>query len=153
MPAGCEFICNNESCEHVRKGFSITAPWPLGRIELLINAPNIKNKKLFRDNLINLKNDGRKHACIIYPNEANVKTEGFRVSYWSPEAKCVWQYDVLVINREDLEEAIRNDSNIPDSCPKTGCKLLSFNEITEEGIPCPHCGEKMLQSRWFTNEI
>ena len=153
MPSGCEFICRNETCEHTNKGFTMSAPWPLGRIELIINAPNVKNNDDFRQNLIQLKNDGRKYACITFPNESNILFEGYRVNFWSPEAKCLWQYDVMVEEVNDIPLAIDEDDDIPNKCPSTNGKMLTFTETVKEGINCPHCGEKMEQSRWFTNEI
>ena len=153
MPSGCEFICKNEECEHVNKGFAITAPWPVGQIELLINAPNVIKKKNFRDGLIKLKNEGRKFACITYPNEAEIETEGYRVTFWSEAAKCVWQYDVFTKDESSVSDAIDNDPEIPNVCPKSGGELLNFTEVVKAGIPCPHCNEKMQQSRWYSNEI
>ena len=152
MPSGCEFICKNAECHHVDKGFVITAPWPLGRIELIINLPRVKKKEEFRNGLILLKNQGRTHACITFPNDNDIPYEGYRVSYWSPEDKRVWQYDVMVKDLGDVSEAIKNDPDIPKKCPNTGGKLLSFVEAVKEGVNCPSCGVKMIQSRWFTNE-
>lgn len=45
MPDGCEFVCKNESCEYYNTGFNITGPWAMGKIELIINAPNVKKDK------------------------------------------------------------------------------------------------------------
>ena len=50
-----------------------------------------------------------------------------------------------------LEEALP-EANLPSTCPKTNSRLMSFNEVSKEGIDCPHCGQKLIQNRWFTNE-
>ena len=47
MPCGCEFICKNEECEYLNKGFVITAPWPMGDIDNMIY---ILSKKPFNKN-------------------------------------------------------------------------------------------------------
>jgi len=153
MPSGCEFICENEDCIHVNKGFSFTEAWPLGKIELLINAPIIKRKSEFRDGLIKLKDEGRKYACITYPNEAGIDTEGYRVNYWSPDANQIWQYDIMEKNKSNVASKIEESLDIPYKCPKTNGRLMDFKEVIAEGIYCPHCGDEMKQDRWFTNEI
>lgn len=155
MPAGCDFICQNEKCPQHKNGFAITGPWPMGQIELVISSlsksvalkPN--NKELL-DRIIEQKNNGRKYARIIYPNIDYIKKIAHLVQLWSPEAKCVWEYDV-VINSNSLADDIAN-ANLPTKCPKTSGPLLNFTEIARDGINCPFCGEKLMQSRWFTNE-
>ena len=151
MPAGCDFICKNKSCEYFDHGFTMTEPWPMGRIELILNAPNVKKDKQFRQGLINLKNQGRKYACITYPNVSRIETLAHRVHLWSEDANCIWQFDVETEQTEDDNLTI-DQTDIPDSCPKTGGKLLNFHTVTKEGINCPHCGFPMQQDRWFTNE-
>jgi hypothetical protein len=155
MPAGCDFICNNNQCSQYKNGFVITAPWPMGKIELIISSlsKSLIVKPLNQsvlDKMIEYKNSGRKYACIIYPNKDNIETAAYRVQLWSPKAKCIWDFDIES-NGESLQESIHK-SNIPNVCPKTGEPLLNFTEVTKEGINCPFCGEKLQQSRWFTNE-
>ena len=151
MPAGCEFICKNKSCEYFNHGFTITEPWPMGRIELVLNAPNVKKDPDFRQGLIDLKNQGRKFACITYPNIAGIDTLAYRVHMWSEDAKCIWQFDVETIETEDVEDTI-DQSDIPALCPKTGGELLNFHDITQKIMFCPHCNLPMQQDRWFANE-
>lgn len=155
MPAGCDFICNNTNCEQYRNGFVITAPWPMGQIELVISSISkslvIKpNNKDILDKIIEQKNNGRKYACIIYPNNDCIEKVAYRVQLWSTLAKCIWEDDVEA-KGQDLTESI-SIANLPSTCPKTGGTLYSFNEVTKDGIYCPFCGEKLQQSRWFTNE-
>lgn len=150
MPAGCEFICKNSSCQEFNKGFVITGPWPIARIEMIITSNSCKQKDKFRDELIELKNQGRKYACIIYPNYGEITAIGWRINMWSTEAKCIWNYDILFSEEKGLEQLI--EEQVPKTCPKTGKTLLSFNEIVSEGIMCPSCNIKLMQNRWFTNE-
>lgn len=151
MPAGCEFICQNKMCEHYNKGFNMTSNWPMGRIELIINAPNVKKSPSFRDGLIKLKNEGRKYACITYPNVSQIKTEAYRVQLWSNDAHCLWQYDIESDEETNLSDLI-NQEKLPKVCPKTGGEMWTFDQTTKNGIICPHCGVTMRQDRWFTNE-
>ena len=151
MPAGCEFICKNKSCKCFDQGFTMTEPWPMGRIELVLNAPNVKRDSDFRQGLIKLKNQGHKFACITYPNVARIDTDAYRVHLWSPEANCIWQFDIETVDTEDDENTI-DQSDIPEKCPKTGGELLDFQQVTKDTISCPHCGIPLQQDRWFTNE-
>jgi len=151
MPAGCEFICKNVECSQNGNGFTFDANWPMGKIELLIGALASKNKrKADIDQLIAMKNDGHKYACINFPNTDAIETVAYRVNRWSPEAKCIWKF-VVETEGKDISEAFI-ESKIPKTCPKTNCQLMSFNDVVKNGIRCPFCGEKLMQSRWFTNE-
>jgi len=151
MPAGCEFICKNPNCKHVNSGFVLTAPWPMGKIQLAILSAQVREHPKFKKELIKLKNEGRKLVCITYPNIDKIPTEAYRIQLWSNDAKCIWEYQVDEKIKIDYDNLVDN-SEIPKTCPKTGCKLLNFFDVVNSGINCPHCNEKLLQSRWFTNE-
>jgi len=157
MPAGCDFICKNDECEQHGNGFAITGPWPMGEIELVISSLSkslvIKpENQAILDKIVEQKNNGRECACIIYPNNDRIKKVAHRVQLWSPDAKCIWDYDIpLDEDNKDVTEDIK-DASLPILCPKTNGELLSFNEVTKDGIECPYCGGKLEQSRWFTNE-
>jgi len=152
MPAGCDFICANENCSQHNNGFVITAPWPMGKISLVINSSRVKNIPEFREKLIKEKNSGRKYACITYPNTDDIPIERYRVQYWSHNAQCIWQYEVIKNDNETIQEAIQRTETIPFKCPKTNGPLMTFQEVLSEGIECAFCGEKLKQSRWFTQE-
>jgi hypothetical protein len=149
MPSGCEFICANSSCEHCGKGFNMTSPWPMGRIELVLNAINVKSNTEFRDGLIKLKNSGRKYACITLPNISDIETVAYRVTLWSNEANCLWQYDVMASTADELIEKL---CELPSVCPTSGSELWNFEKTIKNGILCPHCNIPMQQNRWFSNE-
>ncbi|MFA5312797.1 MAG: hypothetical protein WC375_05660 [Methanomassiliicoccales archaeon] len=151
MPAGCEFICHNEKCEHHNSGFGLTAQWPLGHIGLVINQASVRLNSNFRNGLIALKDSGRKYACISLPNIEGIEVAGWRVQKWCKKCMRIWQYDAIKNGNETMEEAISNAS-IPDVCPIEGEVLLSFNEVIEQGIDCPHCNQTLFQSRWFSSE-
>lgn len=146
MPAGCEFICNNENCNCYKSGFTMTGPWPMAKIEIIIANMNPRNEvqEQVRKNLIKMKDEGRKYGLINFPNENKLTTNAYRVSLWSEDAKCIWNYD---IPSEEYENWIQ-----PQECPKTGGKLIPFKDVVENGIKCPSCGEELKQSRWATKE-
>ena len=154
MPAGCDFVCKNEECEHTGKGLVVTGAWPMGDINKIMDAPNVAKNEVFREGLIRLKANGRKYACITYPNVDEIGTEGYRVHRWCPNCPCLWTYDALVEDEnETIEETIAN-AKVPDICPSCQTKLMDFNDLVdEEGvIACPTCQKEMQKSTWFSNE-
>ena len=151
MPAGCEFICKNDKCENLNKGFAITAPWPIGQIELIINSSPVKKFADLRQRLIDQKNtEGRKFALIQFPNEDQIPIIGYRINMWDSAKNCIWQYD-LELQGQSLEEALESVVFVSEMA-KNGDGLITFNEVVDQGICCPTCHEKMFQNRWFTNE-
>jgi len=150
MPAGCEFICENEKCDYYKTGFSITAPWPMANINIVINSLANREHKEFKKELIELKNKGKELAIITCPNIYNVVPTHYRIQMWSNKAKCIWEYSIPY-KEEYSEEEIYKD--IPTICPTSGDTLIKFNDIIESGIVCPKCGEKLFQSRWYSNFI
>ena len=151
MPAGCDFICNNVNCLEYRAGFSITAPWPLAKIENILAAINEKmpSQTEYKEQLQKWRNEGRQFACLILPNVNNVPIAAYRVNMWDNEKRCIWNFDVEVKEGQTLEEAI---AEIVPKQTENGTKLESFGEILKNQIKCPHCGVEMEQSRWFSNE-
>lgn len=150
MPAGCEFICQNVECLHYNSGFSMTGPWPLGKIEKIVANinPTLQKQIEYKEDLVRWKNEGRKLACLILPNAAKVPIEGYRVNMWDETAKCIWNYDVVLQDGETLEDGIVR--SVPKESQE-GNKLKDFSETVNDGVLCPHCGEKMKESRWFSN--
>lgn len=150
MPAGCEFVCKNDKCEQFKNGFSITSPWPMGRIELVINSKKVKNNNDLREYLIKMKNNGEKLACIQLPDDDDIPVVAYKVSFWSKDAKCIYSYPVETTSLDNFEEALEK-ANLPTKCEKTGCELRGFDDLTKKGMECPYCNEKLTQNRWFTN--
>jgi hypothetical protein len=150
MPAGCEFVCKNIKCENYNSGFIVTSPWPMGKIELVINSKKVKDNKEFRDYIIKQKDNGEKHFPIQLPNTDEIPITAYKISLWSDEAKCIYNYKVVINNIDNLKDEIKL-ANLPEKCEKTGCQLRDFDSITNDGINCPECKEKLQQNRWFTN--
>jgi len=157
MPAGCDFTCKNEECEQYDSGLVLTSPWPMGKIELVINASNVKDKEEFRDGLVELKNNGQKYACITYPNVSYIDTIAYQVQLWCKSCLCIWKYDiVLTEDCPDFETAYakaKENGDVPDTCPKCSGELEDYESVLEDGIACPFCKEDMQQNRWMAKEI
>lgn len=152
MPAGCEFTCKNEECKHNNTGFIILGPWPLGRIELVLDDPKVKENKEFYAELIKLKKEGRKYVCINYPNNANIPIEGYRIQKWCSFCKFIWNSDAMLKDGiTSAEEAIKV-ANITSRCKKCNGFLMDFDDVLENSIKCPHCEKTLQQSRWFSKE-
>ena len=152
MPAGSDFVCNNDTCEHCGKGLIITAPWPMGYIDKIVDAPNVVKHKEFREGLIKLKTDGHEYACINYPNVDEIETEAYRVHKWCPSCPCLWTYDAEIDMDGKTVEEIINDANLPETCPTCETELLDFNTVVEDGINCPACKVEMDMNPWVSNE-
>lgn len=147
MATGCDFICKNKECKYFDHGIVLTAPWPLGDIDKIIDSLNddkIKNE------LIKLKQEGRKYSCINMPNSENIEILGYRIHMWCNKCPCLWSYDAI-LNNDSMEDAILK-ANIPENCPKCNEKLNSFSDvINEEIISCTSCKNKLQKNTWFCN--
>ena len=160
MPAGCEFICDNKDCKNYNTGFTIRGAWPLGNIGIVINSSSVKQNLKFRDDLIKLKDSGRKYACISLPNVDKIPVEGYRFNLWCETCQCVWDTDVFFTEDEQVKWEDRN--LVPEEwfdhvtlsyiCSKCKGHLKSFDTVIEEGINCHLCKKDLKQSRWFSNE-
>ena len=154
MPAGCDFICKNKDCKYCNSGFAVTAPWPMGQIELIIaklNSP-VKSSQELKQQLIEFKREGRKLACIVFPNTNEIKTEAYRVQLWSPQASCIWAYEIPYEQGKSVEELISTSNILPDKCPKTGGELMTFAQLLSKSPSCPGCNKELTQSRWFSKD-
>ena len=161
MPAGCEFVCINKSCDYYRTGFVITSVWPLGDIVRVKDAPNVSRVPDLVENLIGEIKAGHPYACINFPNLDLIPYEGYRVTMWCPDCNCVWKYDVEIPEIEGnenpdrgeiIEQAIK-DGVVDTHCSRCNTSLQNFEEVTKNGILCPHCHEKLSQQRWYSNEL
>jgi len=152
MPAGCDFTCRNKECECTDTGFVISDFWPLGRIELVIENPQVKKMNEFRNVLLSKKEEGVKYVCIPYPNNTSIPTKGYRIQYWCSKCNCIWKHDVMAEDNQTFNDAVK-DAKLMDSCPKCKGFLLEFSDVIESGIDCPHCNKALQMDRWFSNEI
>lgn len=152
MPAGVDFVCKNDDCKYCNSGFVMTAPWPMGDINKIIDAPNVVNHKEFREGLLKLKTEGRKYACITYPNLDETEMESYRVHKWCQKCTCLWTYDAPVSDVNKSISEVLEEANLPNECPTCNTELMDFNDVVEGGINCPFCKEEMSNNSWFCNE-
>jgi hypothetical protein len=150
MPAGCDFICKNDLCEHEGKLIVLTSPWPMGNIRDVILSLDQNEYPVLVQTLSEKEIHGVKYACIQLPNDHSVETVAYRLNFWHPKQNMVCEYH-LELNGRALEEALK-DPKIPTLCPETNEKLVSFEEMVEDDICCPYCNEPMNKTRWLSNE-
>jgi len=155
--SGADFTCKNNGCACCGTGFAVTSIWPLGDIDLVIDAA--KGDEEYVKGMTNLKKEGRKYACIKMPNQANVPVEGYRIQKWCDKCKAVRLFDVIKTFPEmTMEEAISEADYMGDihgTCFVCNSILKTFIEITDingNGINCPSCKKKLTMTRWFANE-
>jgi hypothetical protein len=125
----------------------------MAKIENLIPAINehLPNQTEYKEQLKQWRNEGRQFACLILPNVNNVPVAAYRINMWDAANNRIWTFDAELKEGQSLEEAIaetlsRELKDVSD------VKLESFSEILKSQIKCPHCGQDMEQSRWFSNE-
>jgi len=152
MPAGCEFFCDNEDCAHYKSGFAIISVWPLGEINKVIDAKNVVKMEDFRDGLLKHKAEGRKYACITYPNVNEIETLGYRINKFCYNCNTILEYDVLLKDGATTYEEALDKSDVSNNCMNCNGESSAFDDVIEKGIDCPHCKQKMQSSRWFSNE-
>jgi len=151
MPAGCEFSCDNVDCEHVGKGLTVTGPWPIGDIDLIIESEEVNAKPEFKEELVRQRGEGLRYSCLNYPNASDVPIVGYMIEQWCCNCKCTWRSNVTLQENETIEEII--EIGVSKKCPKCDGDLLSFDEIIKSGIFCPSCYHEMNTNRWFTNSF
>jgi hypothetical protein len=150
MAAGCDFICKNDKCKQSGKSIIMLGPWGLGDIDDVMKDDKVKNDKDLLNKLQQWAFQGRKHACINFPNSAEIDIKGYRINLWCDCCSCVWNYDII-LNNNTLEEAMEA-ANLPKLCTKCGVDLINFDKAIKDSIKCPYCKENMQTKRWFSNE-
>lgn len=152
MASGCDFICQNEKCEHYKKGIVMLAPWPLGDIDKIMTLPHVVKNKDFLKELQGVKDSGQKYSCINYPNTKNIQTVGYRVHLWCQQCPCLLSYDVMLSDKITSADSALNEA--PIKCPQCTSRLKPLIDLlgTDDGIYCPHCKQKMEKNTWFSNE-
>ncbi len=153
MPSACEFKCDNKECKHYQSGFTMLAPWPIGEIDRVIEADNVKLDKKFQEELRNIKKaEGRKYACINYPNKNDIPKLGYRVQKWCDKCLMIWNYDAMIVNNEETVEETVSNAHIPETCIQCNGQLKTFVQVVEDGVDCPHCQKRLIPQVWFSNE-
>lgn len=165
MASGCDFTCDNEKCEHHKKGIIIVSPWPLGDINKIIISKNVRTNKDFQKSLVEFRDKNNlKHACINYPNVDKIPVVGYRINMWCQKCRYLYKEDIVLetplinMSPEELSairEQVIADSKCEDkTCPTCNEKMKSYAQLMddEDGVDCPFCNVKMTKNSWFTNE-
>ena len=155
--SGCDFVCKNNNCEFKGAGVVVTSPWPLGEIDRVIKASNVKRNAPFQKGLIELKNKGRKYSCISLPNKDKIPVVGYRVNMWCDKCLCLHTYDAMIqdSNKNEDQNKVIDDAKISENCPTCNTKMRTFGDVTDkdgEGIQCTSCHTRLQANVWFSNE-
>ena len=141
--SGCDFICENEECEHAAKGIVVIGPWPLGEIEYILEHANIKHNKDYQNQLNELLKEDRKYSCIPMPNNTDIAVIGYRLQKWCQNCPCLWTYDLLLEDpNETLEETIAmgvEQGLVKEKCPKCENHLIEHKKGKVRRFWCPYC--------------
>jgi hypothetical protein len=140
--AGCDFICKNSECAHFNKGISLAGSWPLGDIDSVANSGRVRIDNELQKRIQSYKEYGEKYAVVSLPNKENIPVVGSRIQKWCPKCPAIWNYNIINKETDKTEEFCRQ-------CKE---KLMTFDEVIEKGIICPHCKKEMKQKRWCANE-
>jgi len=143
--AGCDFVCVNKDCAHFDKGITMSGPWPIGDIDLVIHSERVRADVELQKQIQSHKDFGEKYAIISFPNKDNIPKVGVRIQKWCPKCPAIWNYNVLNKGEVAIEEP-------NETCFQCKEVLLDFDEVIKQGILCPHCKKEMQQRRWTTNE-
>jgi len=152
MPAGCEFICNNEECKCFSTGFVVHGAWPLGKIQDIIISDNVKKNPDLVENLKELQDDDREYSCINCPNIEGITIYGYRIESWCHKCLCIHSNDLMLSETCTTIEEVFEQNEIPTKCPKCEEDVFQFEALLDENINCPYCKQEMKQHRWFSNE-
>ena len=148
MPAGCFFTCKNQKCEGFDKKMTMIGPWPLGKIEEILEKEDTDDEA----RLNQLKEEGREFFCIAFPNDENLPMYGWRVQKWCSRCNCMWDYDITMENEDQEFVEAYEKADLPTKCPKCEKQLKDYRKALDAGMECPLCAEEMGQERWFANE-
>jgi len=150
MPAGVDFVCKNESCDCHNNVITILSSWPIADIDKVIET--IK-KEEYRVEFEKAKQNGKKFACIQFPNEDKVEMVGWKIQRWCQQCPRIGEDEVFISNPdEEFEDAIKQHE-FPTTCPVCYGEIKTFEEVVEEGITCPYCHEEMDKQYWTAKEV
>lgn len=168
MATGCDFTCDNEKCAQHKNGFVMRAPgWPLGDINRIIVAKNVRRNREFQKELVAFRDKyGLKYSCINYPNLDKIPVMGYRVEMWCEKCKRLEHKDIIlpdpsILNGKNdeekmaiMEKAVTDSAIDQMSCPSCNEKMKTYSQLMkdDDGISCPHCNVKMTKNTFFSNE-
>ncbi len=154
MSSGCEFVCKNSECKNFNTGITITAPWPMGDIDKVMESSRVKENKEALETYKKLKEQGRKHACIALPDNDDIPVLAYRINKWCDKCPSIQTFDAMVKENHTIEEIIE-EANIPSNCPACNTKMKTLSELLDQetgGINCPSCNVKLKTHTWLSNQ-
>ena len=146
MAIGCNFLCDNENCEHCGKSIVLTGSWPMVSIDKMIFSLEKDDPFNQLDEFKKLQENERQYICITLPNMYDLEIEAYRIQKWCHRCNLI---SVFETDPNDLEE-VSERSDICMSCEKE--TLTTFQECVRDNIECPFCKTVMKQERWFVND-
>ena len=154
MPAGCDFVCENEKCEYCKMKIQINGPWPIAKINTVINSQKIKGTS-HEEELKKRQSEGIKYACVAFPHMDKFNYNGVKLEKFCP--KCLKKFSEYVVffapvSPKKLDRVFRKrvrESKFIKMCPDCGTRLLDLQRAMKEGIICPKCKVETKQNRWF----
>lgn len=165
-----QFVCKNDACQYKDHGFVILSPWPLGKIEDIINSSRVQRIPDFKKVLEERKDKGVKYSCIQYPNSDNIRVVGYRVHLWCNKCLKLSEFDVLIseedaqritdnkcpANDDDIVKNAIERANLPSNCPVCNEKFKTYLEMIDMKygpVFCPSCKTAIpIPKVWFANE-
>ena len=150
MPAGVDFTCKNEKCKCYNSRITILSTWPIADIDKVIET--IKNEE-YKVEFEKAKENGKKYACIQFPNEDELEMVGWKIQRWCQKCPRIGEDEIFLRDSdEQFEDAIKR-YNLPDKCPVCNGEIKTFEELMDEGINCPFCNKEMEKESWFAKEV
>jgi hypothetical protein len=150
--AGCNFTCENEKCNCYKKSITLTGPWPLAKIDDIID---VTENEMEKQGLLKRKEDGFEMSKIDYPDPHSLKPVALAHERWCGYCKRIQMFDqkIEIVDQENEENSIieQEELKIPDKC-QCGNDYVDVETALKDGINCPFCEEKLKDYRWFVNK-
>ena len=154
MPSGSDFTCMNPECRHCGERIPMHDFWPLARIDDILVSDRAKSGKFpdgYLDGIRALKKDGRELTCLPFPRQDDVMPCGIRVQlYCDNPAATVTQDIICKVNRDTNLSELAEGIGIARECGSCKPTLRTFREAFQQGIKCPHCGQRTESEIWYT---
>ena len=154
MPAGCDFVCENENCEYYKLKIQISGTWPIAKIDKVIESKKIRGTS-YEENLRKLKKDGKEYACVVFPNKDVLFFDGAKIERFC--SKCLKRITSFLmfpysIGHKKFDRVFTREfkkSGLKSKCGDCGSKIFDLQKMIKKGIKCPKCGVETKQYRWF----
>jgi hypothetical protein len=145
MPIATDYICRSKTCRSGGEKISLHGPWPIARIQAVIDSEDYVSDEVGRNALRKRKAEGRVFALVPLPNQGKLKVEGMRVQLYCPKCRVVWDEDTPC---GGVGPSFEKDMNLVagamlighQPCPSCGTPRVSCNSLE---VPCPGCGQIM----------